>query len=124
MHRLKRPDAHLRVYLRALHPPVAQHRLYPPQVGPVLQHLRRHRMPEQVADSFVDACGSQVRQHGHRGCRPPSGPPRRPSTGTAPYSRELPARPAAHGADTAQATTAAPSPPGHVYTRPPLSSGD
>lgn len=83
MHRLKRPDAHLRVYLRALHPPVAQHRLYPPQVGPVLQHLRRHRMPEQVTAYFVDACGSQIRQHGHRDAARRQDRP----TGTAPYSR-------------------------------------
>lgn len=40
MDRLQRPDAHLRVYLRALHAPVTQHRLYPSQVCPVLQHLR------------------------------------------------------------------------------------
>ena len=52
MDRLKRLYAHLRVYLRALHAPVTQHRLYPPQVRAVLQHLRRHCVTEQVAASL------------------------------------------------------------------------
>ncbi|EFW12525.1 hypothetical protein SSYM_1134 [Serratia symbiotica str. Tucson] len=51
-YRLQRPDTHLRVDLRALHTPVTQHRLYSPQVRAVLQHLRRHCLPEQMATPF------------------------------------------------------------------------
>lgn len=49
MDRLKRTYRHLRVYLRRFHAGMAQHRLYPPQVGTVLQHLCCHRVTEQVA---------------------------------------------------------------------------
>ena len=51
MNRLQRPHRHLRVYLRGFDAGMTQHRLYPAQVRTVLQHLRRHRMPEQVAAS-------------------------------------------------------------------------
>ena len=162
MHRLKRPDAHLRVYLRALHAPVAQHRLYPPQVCPVLQHLRRHRVSELVTASFVDACGSQVRHYGHRDAarrqarhavhrqeqRLTVGRDQHLRPHVVQISCQLPQRTLGHRHhlvflsltlyDSPRSrcpaspprrggcplTTAAPSPPGHVYTLPPLSSGD
>src|SRR6185312_2788028 len=50
---LQRPDAHPRVDLRRLDVRVPQHRLNEPHVGPVLQHLRRRRVPEQVATTDV-----------------------------------------------------------------------
>ena len=66
MHRLQRPDTHLRIYLRGFNATVAQHRLDPSEVRTVLQHLRRHRVPEQVAAALFYARRSQVRHHRHR----------------------------------------------------------
>lgn len=63
MHRLKRPDADLRVYLRGFDAAVPQHCLYPSEVRAVLQHLGRHCMPEQVAAPFLYPRCPQVRHY-------------------------------------------------------------
>ncbi|KAH0442967.1 hypothetical protein KCU90_g1492, partial [Aureobasidium melanogenum] len=45
---LKRPDRHMRIDLRRLQIRMTEHRLHEPHIGPVLQHQRRHRVPEQM----------------------------------------------------------------------------
>lgn len=76
MHRLQRPDRYLRVDLRTLYATVTQHRLDPSDIRAVLQHLGRHRMPEQVATALHDPHRSQVRHNSHAhttGRQPSSG---------------------------------------------------
>ena len=57
MYRLKRTYRHLCIYLRGFNTGMAQHRLYPPKVCAVLQHLRGHRMAEQVTASVRNQPG-------------------------------------------------------------------
>lgn len=57
VNRLKRPDRHLRIDLRGLHAGMTPHRLYPPQICTILQHLCRHRVPEQVAAPVPNQAG-------------------------------------------------------------------
>lgn len=50
---LQRPNAHLRVNLRRLQAGVPQHRLDIACVRAILQHQRRHRVPEQMAGTLL-----------------------------------------------------------------------
>lgn len=56
MHFLQFSDRDMRVYLRRANIAMSEHGLDVSQVCPILQHVRRHRMAQQVATSrHIDA---------------------------------------------------------------------
>jgi hypothetical protein len=54
MNYLQLPNRHLRVNLRRRQLCMPKHRVDEPDIRPVFQHQRRHRVPEQVATARLN----------------------------------------------------------------------